>query len=120
MLVKIISAVGIPAIIASDVHPSPRFVDKVAARFNVKVHSPGKNLTKLEKREIGAALFDQHIRDAYAAAVKAYRKYANRLRQIEYSDLADKDKLKYLVITGQPINRIHKQNECLSLSMTKG
>lgn len=106
-LVKIISGFGVPAIIASDVCPSSHFVNKVAARFNVKVHEPPKSLTKEEKRIIGKGMLDPHIRDAYAAAVKAYRRYANRLRQIETEGLPDKDRRKYLVIKGQPVNREH-------------
>lgn len=104
-IVKILSGFGVPVIIASDTHPPSSFVQKIAARLNVKVFSPKESMTKLEKREIGSAIEDVHVRDAYAAAVKAYRKYQNRLRQIEKMDLEsmEKEKLKRMVFGGKRI-----------------
>jgi len=66
----------------------------------VKVFSPSKSLTLKEKRIIGKNIVDAHVRDAYAAAIKAYRHYANRLRQIE------KEKLKHLVISGHAVGKL--------------
>jgi predicted RNase H-like nuclease (RuvC/YqgF family) len=60
-------------------------------------------MTRLEKREIGKGIDDVHIRDSYAAAVKAYRRYQNRLRQIERMEVHQKDELKKMVITGERI-----------------
>jgi predicted RNase H-like nuclease (RuvC/YqgF family) len=102
-IIKIISKVGIPVLIASDTSPPSSFVQKLAARLNAKVFSPKQSLTKLEKREIGKGIDDPHMRDSYAAAVKAYRRYANRLRQIEAMDVADKDELKRMIIVGKRI-----------------
>ncbi|HLD60113.1 MAG TPA: DUF460 domain-containing protein [Candidatus Bilamarchaeaceae archaeon] len=85
---------------SNDVSPTPFFVRKVGARFNVKVFSPSKSLTLKEKRIIGKNIVDAHVRDAYAAAIKAYRHYANRLRQIE------KEKLKHLVISGHAVGKL--------------
>lgn len=90
-------------LIASDTSPPSHFVQKIAARLNVKVFHPRESLTRLEKRNIGKGIDDVHIRDAYAAAVKAYRHYQNRLRQIERMDVRGKDELKKMVITGQKI-----------------
>src|SRR3989338_6816193 len=70
-LVKLISQVGIPSLIASDVAPPSSFVKKVAARFNVKVHAPAKSMTTDEKRQIGNEILNPHMRDAYPAAIKA-------------------------------------------------
>ncbi len=106
-LVSIISNFGIPVLVASDTCPPSHFVRKVAARFNVKVFHPDESLSKIEKREIGkklADLDDPHIRDSYAGAVKAYRKYQNRLRQIDGMDVEDKELLKKMIITGQKIS----------------
>jgi predicted RNase H-like nuclease (RuvC/YqgF family) len=75
----------------------------MAARLNSKVFSPKESLTKLEKRTIAKGIDDPHIRDAYAAAVKAYRRFQNRLRQIEAMDVRDKDELKMMVIVGKRI-----------------
>ncbi len=106
-IVKMISQVGIPSLVASDVHPPSSFVSKVAARFNVKVFYPQKSMTIDEKRLISRNILDPHIRDAYAAAVKAYRNYANRLRQVDkLGTLEDKNRLKHLIIQGQALTKI--------------
>ena len=110
-IVKIISEVGIPSIIASDTYPPSSFVAKVAARFNTKLFAPKKSLTKYEKRIIGKNITDPHVRDAYAAAVKAFRKYADRLRQIDKMIDVDREKLKHLVIKGKPIGKELKGND---------
>ncbi len=102
-IVKVISKIGIPVLIASDTSPPSHFVQKVAARFNIKVFSPKESLTRAEKRLIGKDIDDVHIRDAYAAAVKAFRRYQNRLRQIEAMDVKNKDELKKMVIIGERI-----------------
>ncbi len=102
-IVREIIRSGIPVLIASDTSPPSHFVQKIAARFNVRVFSPKESLTRLEKREIGKGIDDVHIRDSYAAAVKAYRRYQNRLRQIEAMEVREKDELKKMVIIGEKI-----------------
>ena len=100
-----VSKVGIPSLVASDVKPPPSFVQKIAARFNAKLFYPPRNLTQEEKREMGHFIEDHHIRDAYAAALKAYRNYENRLRQIEHMEtVLDKDLLKHMVMQGHSLH----------------
>jgi predicted RNase H-like nuclease (RuvC/YqgF family) len=103
-IINIVSRVGIPVLIASDTSPPSSFVQKMAARLNAKVFSPKESLTKLEKRNIAKGIDDPHIRDSYAAAVKAYRRYQNRLRQIEHMDVSNKEELKRMIILGKRIN----------------
>lgn len=104
-VVERISKVGIPSLIATDVNPPPYFVMKVAARFAVRVFFPQRNMNEEEKKSIGREMTDVHIRDAYAAAVKAYREYANRFRQIELLEMTvDKDKLKHMVLQGYKLS----------------
>ncbi|MBI5051302.1 DUF460 domain-containing protein [Candidatus Micrarchaeota archaeon] len=105
-VVEIVREFGIPSIIGTDVASPPYFVRKIAARFNIRVHFPSKNITGEEKREIGKEIDNVHIRDAYSAAVKAFRTYANRLRQIELMDIKEKDRLKHLVIQGEQLGRV--------------
>jgi uncharacterized protein len=104
-IVKIISGAGIPVLVASDTSPPSHFVQKIAARLNVRVFAPHESMTKLEKRQIGGGVYDVHARDAYAAAVKAYRRYQNRLRQIEAmpGGRHEREELKRMVICGQRI-----------------
>ena len=106
-IVKIISDIGTPSLIATDVARPPRFIQKVGARFNAKVFSPQKSILVEEKKQIGKGIVDPHIRDSYSAAVKAYRHYANRFRQVDKKkiDTQEKDKLKHLLIRGKPIGK---------------
>ncbi len=98
-----VSRAGIPVLVAADTNPPSYFVQKVAARLNVKVFAPRESMTKLEKRQIGGSIADVHVMDSYAAAVKAYRRYANRLRQIDSMPVSGKEELKRMVIVGQRI-----------------
>lgn len=119
-LVKIISRVGIPSLVASDVAPVPYFVSKVAARFNVKVFNPKKSMTHVEKRKIGENIMNPHIRDAYAAAIKAYNNYANRLRQIDKLETKmDKIKLKHMIIQGHALANIIAPKQKTKISKTE-
>jgi len=104
-VVEIIRKVGVPSMIASDVNPPPSFVQKVAARFNVRLSYPERSLTQEEKKKMGGFIDDVHIRDAYGAAMKAFHNYENRLRQIERMDTAlDRDLLKHMVLQGHSLH----------------
>lgn len=109
-IVRIISDIGTPSIIATDVAVPPSFIRKIAARFNARVFHPQKSITVEEKKALGRKLVDPHIRDAYAAAVKAYRNYANRFRQVDKMKISrnEKDKLKHLLIRGKAIGKKEK------------
>jgi len=104
-IVEEVSRLGVPSLVASDVNPAPAFVQKIAARFNVRTFTPQRSMLEEEKREIAPSAQNLHERDATAAAVKCYRAYANRLRQIELLETAhDRDTLKHLVIQGFSLN----------------
>jgi hypothetical protein len=110
-IVRIISSIGSPSVIASDTSPPSHFVQKIAARFHVRLFHPRKSLSQEQKRMIGREIVNPHIRDAYAAAVKAYRRYGNRLRQIDRMDVPNRDELKHLVISGFPIGKVLKKRK---------
>ncbi|MEM4707511.1 MAG: DUF460 domain-containing protein [Candidatus Anstonellales archaeon] len=101
-IVEIIRKTGVPSIIATDVSPAPHMVEKIAARFNAKLFYPSRSLMQEEKDEIGRNIQDPHLRDAYSATMKAYREYANRLRQIDklHFDEEKKDRIKHMIIQG--------------------
>ncbi|NYZ60288.1 DUF460 domain-containing protein [Candidatus Micrarchaeota archaeon] len=104
-VVEIIRKVGVPSLIASDVNPPPSFVQKVAARFNVRLAYPVRSLTQEEKKTMGSFIDDVHTRDAYGAAMKAYHAYENRLRQIEGMETSlDRDLLKHMVVQGYSLH----------------
>jgi uncharacterized protein len=99
--VRIISSLGKPSIIATDVSPAPDFVLRIASRFHVRLFVPDRSLLVEEKKKIGREIQNPHIRDAYAAAVKAYRNQESTLRRIEKSDtVLHKGLIKHLVLQG--------------------
>lgn len=103
-IVEIISKLGKPSLIATDVCPAPDFVQKVAARFHARLHVPERSMLVEEKKEIGKEIQNPHVRDALAAATKAYRHYENTMRRIEHSDTAfDKELIKHLFIQGYSV-----------------
>ena len=103
-VIEVISKVGVPVLVASDTSPPSHFVTKVSARLNVKLFFPNQSMSKIEKKEIGHSIDDPHIRDSYSAAIKAYRKYQNRLRQIDSWDFTNKEELKRRVIIGERVS----------------
>jgi uncharacterized protein len=79
---RIIEKHGTPSIIACDVSPAPEMALRLASFFSCRLFAPGRDIREEEKRQIahGAATSNNHERDAYAAAVLAYRSHANKLR----------------------------------------
>ena len=104
-----IRKIGVPVLIAADTCPPPHFVKKMAAMLNVKLLYPKESMKREEKKELGKRIKNEHIRDSYAAAIKAYRKYANRLRQIEKMGREDREELKRMVIEGRRIGEVVKK-----------
>ena len=117
-VVELIRSHGIPVMIATDVNPAPDFVRKLAGMLRVPLYTPPASLSVDEKREIFEKLAqrypglrrvaDSHVRDAFAAAVKAYHYYEAKLRQIDsylsrISLDIDTEEIKALVIKGKSV-----------------
>ena len=117
-VVELIRSHGIPVMVATDVNPAPDFVRKLAGMLRVPLYTPPASLSVEEKREIFEKLAqrypglrriaDSHVRDAFAAAVKAYRVHEAKLRQIDsylsrISLDIDTEEIKALVIKGKSI-----------------
>ncbi len=108
---------GIPVLVATDKHPPPESVKKLAASLNVPVYSPQYSLSIKEKQELilkykaiynNLEVPDSHVRDALAAALKAYEDLSTKLYQVEkyLSKLELElpiDKIKAMVIAGKSI-----------------
>lgn len=107
-IVGIVANIGIPLLVGCDVAKAPHFVKTIARRFNVKVHCPSKNMTQEEKQIIAKDSMDPHIRDAYAAAIKAYRKYSNRFKRIDKLYPEKSEEYKRLIIEGKAVGKIAK------------
>jgi len=115
-----VEKLGTPSIVATDVYPAPQNVLRVASSFNAKLFVPRENVREDMKREIArdANVSNAHERDAYCAAVLAYRSHANKLRQIcALPDFTgeEKEKLMHLSINGYTL-----KNAIFSLSAQKG
>ena len=104
-VVGLISQIGVPLLVACDVAKPPSFVKSVAAKFSVKVFSPPKNITQESKRLMARDMMNHHIRDAYAAAIKAYHKYENRFRRIDKLYPDKSEEYKKLVLEGKPVGK---------------
>lgn len=86
-IVRFISELGHPIIIATDVNPAPGLVEKIARSFKAQLFVPRESLKVEEKNELlrnlGITVDDDHQRDALAAAYKAYLRYKPKLEHIE-------------------------------------
>jgi hypothetical protein len=84
-LADIIRKMGKPSLLACDVNPAPDLLLKLASYFNTRIFIPEKDMGDREKSELvkGMEFSNEHEMDAAAAAVKAFRFYENKLRQID-------------------------------------
>ncbi len=90
-IIELIKKHGEAVMIATDVTPPPDNVKKLAASLGVPLYTPPYPLSVEEKQNLVSELshmlgnhkLNAHERDALAAAIRAYREYASKLRQIE-------------------------------------
>jgi hypothetical protein len=78
---------GSPLIIASDVNPLPKGIEKLASTLGCSIFYPKVSLTYKEKAKIiddfRERIKDSHQKDALAAALRAFRNYRGVLLKIE-------------------------------------
>jgi len=88
-LIKYILKFGKPLIIASDVNPMPKMIEKLASIFGSRTYYPEVSLTNVEKEKIVRDFEDEiknsHQKDALAAAIKAFRSYHELFIRVEKS-----------------------------------
>jgi len=90
-ITDLISKYGKPVMIATDVHPVPEAVRKLASSLNAKIFTPYEEVEIRLKREIASmysstqniVIKDSHSRDALAAAYIAYREIRRKLLETE-------------------------------------
>ncbi len=90
-IIQLILSYGEPLVIATDVNPAPEAVKKLAAALNAELYVPPQSLSVEEKQAIaskvsrkhGLQVENAHVRDAIAAAFKAYHAFSSKLRQVE-------------------------------------
>ncbi|MHA2299083.1 MAG: DUF460 domain-containing protein [Candidatus Hodarchaeales archaeon] len=88
--VKLIASFGKPAIIAADVSPVPKTVQKYKKTFNCRLETPGRKASKQEKKKLISEEIenldirvDAHARDALYAALHAYKKHVSLFKKIK-------------------------------------
>ncbi|MCD6301485.1 MAG: DUF460 domain-containing protein [Staphylothermus sp.] len=91
-ILNIISKLGIATIVSTDVMHPPELIRKIAAALNAQIYTPPHDLSTDEKQELvnkitkkypGIEVKDSHVRDALAAAYKAYLSIKDKLIQAE-------------------------------------
>jgi hypothetical protein len=106
-------------VVASDVAPAPKLVEKISSSLNAVLYTPPHTLSVTEKKSLVDARFTRdsyanpHERDAIAAALKAYNHFKPKLEQVdkrlERSELAAlSSTVKSLAIKGMSIHRAIK------------
>jgi predicted RNase H-like nuclease (RuvC/YqgF family) len=105
---RMIETYGTPSLVACDTNPAPEAALRIASYFSCRLFIPRESIREGEKNAVarGMALNDSHQRDAYCAAVFAFRSSANKLRQIDALDgLSDEEKehVKHLLLRGYKV-----------------
>jgi len=95
---RLLMEFGIPVIVASDITPSPRTVEKIASTFSAKLVAPSERFRKREKLKLfkqysqKALLddrkYDKHEKDALVAALFAWNSVKGVMQKVE-SKLGD-------------------------------
>jgi len=116
-LVRKLTSLGVPTIIASDVNPPPSLLDKLAGILNSRVFYPPRSLTISEKRELVQKFVeerhikvqDSHQRDALASALKAFLAFKNKFERAEararsMGYYVPSDQLKIMLLKGLSVS----------------
>ena len=74
-LIKIISDIGLPLIVATDKAVVPGFIEKLNAKLGTRIYSPKNDLQVIDKKSITKRYLPKrdHERDSLAAALFAYK-----------------------------------------------
>jgi len=80
---------GSPLVIASDVNPAPKFVEKIASSLGSKIFYPEISMTRKEKEKIVEDFEEEikssHEKDALAAGLKAFKNYHGIILKVKES-----------------------------------
>ncbi len=134
-IISMVSSIGVPVIVATDVNPPPDAVKKLAASLRAELYVPPENISSSEKQELLTHILDKnpwlvvedtHERDALVAAYKAYLSIADKMRQVDAKlsridiDL-DPDAVKLAIIRGKTMaEAIEEEIERIMSSRRQG
>jgi hypothetical protein len=86
-LIKHIISFGKSVIIASDVNPLPKMIERIASALGSRTYYPEVSLTNEEKEKIIDDFKEQiknsHQKDALAASLKAFKSYHGLFLKVE-------------------------------------
>ncbi|SES90493.1 hypothetical protein SAMN04488587_1488 [Methanococcoides vulcani] len=106
-VVKLIAEYGKPAVIGTDVTPTPGSVERIRRSFNAVISTPSTEISSEEKIALGRpyGYSNDHERDSLAAALYAHRNYKNMFSRVEKKapPHLNMDKIKLYVIQGASI-----------------
>lgn len=80
-VINCIIETGYPVIIAGDRAEMPSSVEKIASSVGARKFSPEEDLSRRRKEELGKGS-NSHEKDAYAAALHAYKRMSKQIRKI--------------------------------------
>ncbi|MGC9071674.1 MAG: DUF460 domain-containing protein [Acidilobus sp.] len=91
VIISVVSKLGKPILVATDVKDPPELVRKLAAQLGAQLFTPSYDLAVVEKEGLSARVTEgselkpktPHERDALAAAFKAYLEFKSKLSQVE-------------------------------------
>jgi len=87
---RMVSDVGNPIIISSDINPLPKAVERVATTFSARLIEPGETFSRQEKHETakeymkvhGKAWQNRHERDALVSGIYAWKQVRQMVDRI--------------------------------------
>jgi len=84
--ISTLNKTGTPVIIASDKPEAGELVKKINTIFSSRLFCPEREFRLEEKKSVAKimGIKNPHERDAYTAAMAAYRAYSNKFKQIEH------------------------------------
>ncbi|ADL19567.1 hypothetical protein ASAC_1162 [Acidilobus saccharovorans 345-15] len=90
-IVSIVSSLGKPVIVTTDVADPPELIRKLAAQLGAQLYLPNYNMSVAEKEYLASRATANselkpktpHERDSLAAAYRAFIEYHNKLSQVE-------------------------------------
>jgi predicted RNase H-like nuclease (RuvC/YqgF family) len=110
---RMVLDVGNPIIVSSDINPTPKAVERVAASFSARVIEPGETFLRKEKydeakgymKAHGKVWANRHERDALVSGIYAYKQVRqivermdSRMRKAGVSDRHVRDKIRTEVL----------------------